>query len=179
MQTLVEGGKYFETEWRKSPTHQGGFLLDGGVHFTAGLRLLLGSDNPLVSISAHTSQLQEHLPPVDTIEATAKAKNGAVGTISISFGTTHKGSEWTVACQDGIASVSGSKVTVKDKTTDVEDERSGVPPEVRFWGEGLSRGKANELQSPKEALADLEIIEACLRSGEQDGKTIQLECQTW
>ena len=88
---MVEGGKYFETEyvelpgpetsntdfisWRKVPTHQGGFLLDGGVHFTAGLRLLLGPDNPLVSISAHTSQMQEHLPPVDSIEATAKVRS--------------------------------------------------------------------------------------------------------
>lgn len=107
----------------------------------------MGSDNPLVSISAHTSQMQEHLPPVDSIEATAKgkihmtyeqaicpdngetAKNGAIGTISLSFGTTHSGSEWTVACHNGIASVSGSKVTLKDETTDVEDERSGVPPE--------------------------------------------------
>lgn len=179
MQALIEGGKYFETEWRKVPTHQGGFLLDGGVHFTAGLRLLLGPDNPLVSVSAQTSQLQEHLPPVDTIEATAKAKNGAVGTISISFGTAQKGNEWTVDCIDGTASVTGSKVTVKDKITKVEDERTGVPPEIRLWGQGLARGKPNARQSPEEALADLEIIEACLRSGEQDGKVIQLECQTW
>ena len=27
---LVDGGKYYETEWRKVPTHQGGFLLDAG-----------------------------------------------------------------------------------------------------------------------------------------------------
>src|ERR1700734_1271977 len=83
---------------RKVPPHQGGFLLDGGVHFTAGLRLLMGPENPLVSLSAYTTQLQEHLPPVDTIDVTAKAKNGATGTISISFGTTLSGSEWTVAC---------------------------------------------------------------------------------
>jgi len=34
----------------------------------------MGSENPLVSLSAYTTQLQEHLPPVDTIDATAKAK---------------------------------------------------------------------------------------------------------
>lgn len=27
------GNKYYETEWRKKPGYQGGFLLDGGVHF--------------------------------------------------------------------------------------------------------------------------------------------------
>ena len=149
------------------------------MHFTAGLRLLLGPDNPLVSISAHTAQLQDHLPPVDTIEAIAIAKSGAIGSISLSFGTTNKGSEWTVACQNGIASVSGSKVTLGDEVTDVKDERSGVPPEIRSWGEALAAGRRNERQSPEEALADLEIVEACLRSGGQGGKRIELECQTW
>lgn len=153
--------------------------MDGGVHFTAGLRLLMGPENPLVSVSANTAQLQEHLPPVDTIDATAKAKNGATGTISISFGTTLKGSEWSVACQDGVVSTSGGKVTIGDKTEEIKDEATGVPPEVRAWGESIAAGKANERQSPEEALADLEIVEACLRSGEEGGMPITLECQTW
>jgi len=177
MQTLVEGGKYFETSWRKVPTHQGGFLLDGGVHFTAALRLMLGKDNPLVSLSSHSALLQKHLPPVDTVEATAKSKKGAVGTISISFGTTAKGSEWTVGCEDGYVSISGNKVTVDGKTEEVTDERTGVPPEVRKWGEALAAGTVNEKQSPEEGLADLELIEAMLRSGEQGGIPIQLEHQ--
>ncbi|KIW39301.1 uncharacterized protein PV06_09085 [Exophiala oligosperma] len=177
MQTMVQGGKYFETSWRKVPTHQGGFLLDGGVHFTAALRLMLGKDNPLVSISAHSALLQEHLPPVDTVEATAKSKKGAVGTISISFGTTAKGSEWTVATENGFVSISKNKVTIDDKVDEIEDERTGVPPEVRAWGEALAAGKVNELQSPEEALADLELIEAMLRSGEQDGAPIKLQHQ--
>lgn len=139
----------------------------------------MGPENPLVSISANTAQLQEHLPPVDTIDATAKAKNGATGTISISFGTTIKGTEWTVGCENGVVSTSNGKVTVGDKTEEIQDEKTGVPPEVRAWGEALAAGKANERQSPEEALADLEIIEACLRSGEQGGKAIELKHQTW
>ncbi|KAI1611110.1 glucose-fructose oxidoreductase [Exophiala viscosa] len=177
MQTLVEGGKYYETSWRKVPTHQGGFLLDGGVHFTAALRLMLGKDNPLVSLSAHSALLQEHLPPVDTVEATAKSKSGAVGTISISFGTTAKGSEWTVGCEKGFVSVSRKGVTIDDKLEEIEDEKTGVPPEVRAWGEALAAGTVNELQSPEEALADLELIEAMLRSGEQGGVPIKLQHQ--
>lgn len=177
MQALVEGGKYFETEWRKNPTHQGGFLLDGGVHFTAGLRMLMGKDNPLVTLSAHTAQLQPHLPPVDTIEAVAKAKNGAVGTITISFGTTQKGKVWAVGCEKGYVSVSGSQVTAGDQTWDIKDERSGVPPEVRAWGQALAAGKSNPEQSPEEALADFELVEASLRSGEQGGAPVQLKYQ--
>ena len=97
----------------------------------------------------------------------------------MSFGTTHMGSEWTVACQEGVVSVSGSKVTLNGETTEVKDEKTGVPTEVRRWGEALAAGKPNQRQSPEEALADLEIVEACLKSGEQDGKPIKLECQTW
>lgn len=174
--TLVEGGKYFETEWRKTPTHQGGFLLDGGVHFAAALRVLLG-DEPIVSIAAQTAQLQKHLPPVDTIEAAAKTKNGAVGSISISFGTKAKGTEYYVATENGVVSASDAVVTIDNLEEAVEDEGSGVVPEVRAWGEGLASGKVNALQHPREALADLEIIEACLRSGENGAKPVELKYQ--
>jgi predicted dehydrogenase len=138
---------------------------------------MLGKDNPLVTLSAHAAQLQEHLPPVDTVEATAKAKNGAIGTISISFGTTSQGSEWSVGSEKGSVTVSNGKVTIGDKTEEVQDERSGVPPEVRAWGEALAKGTVNAAQSPEEALADLELIEAMLKSGAQDGKPIKLEHQ--
>lgn len=170
------GGKYYETDWRKVPTHQGGFLLDGGVHFAAVLRLLLRDDH-LVSLSAQTAQLQEHLPPVDTVEAATKAKSGAVGSISFSFGTTANGSEYNIGCEKGFVSVTNTMVTVDGKQEEVEEEGSGVTPEIRAWGESLAQKQANVLQSPREALADLEIIEACLRSGEQGGKPIELKYQ--
>lgn len=137
----------------------------------------MGKDNPLVSLSAHSTLLQEHLPPVDTVEATAKSKKGAIGSISISFGTTAKGSEWTVGCEKGFVSITRNQVTVNDKTDEVEDEKTGVPPEVRKWGEALAAGTVNERQSPEEALADLELIEAMLRSGEQGGVPIALKYQ--
>jgi predicted dehydrogenase len=139
--------------------------------------LLLGPENPLVSISAFTAQLQKHLPPVDTIEATAKAQNGAVGSISMSFGTTYKGREYAVACEQGFVTVNLDKVTVNDKIESIEDERTGVPPEVREWGKALAAGKVNPKQSPEEALADLELLEAMLRSGEQDGQPVKLKHQ--
>lgn len=177
MQTLVTGGKYYETEWRKVPSYQGGFLLDGGVHFTAGLRLLLGKANPLAEVSAQTAQLQEHLTPLDTIDAALITKQGATGTVSISFGTTFKGSEWSVACDKGVVSVSGSTVKVGDEEQTVNDERSGVPPEIRMWGEALSQGTVNQRQSTEEALGDLELIEAMLRSGEEGGTKVVLKYQ--
>ena len=60
-------------------------------------------------------------------------------------------------------SVSGTTITStidgKEEVKEVKDERSGVPPEVRAWGEALAAGKGvNERQRPEEALADLELV---------------------
>ncbi|MCJ1479387.1 hypothetical protein MMC13_008072 [Lambiella insularis] len=175
------GSKYYETEWRKTPTHQGGFLLDGGVHFVAGIRLLLGSKDKITRLSAFTSQLQKHLPPVDSVDATMKTATGSTGTFQVSFGTTLTGNEWTVGCEGGSVSVSGSTITTviddKEEKTEVKDERSGVPPEVRKWGEAIAAGHMNERQKPEEALADLELLEKMLRSGENNGAPRDTEYQ--
>ncbi|KAF2632952.1 NAD(P)-binding protein [Macroventuria anomochaeta] len=176
---VAPGGKYFETPWRKVPEYQGGFLLDGGVHFVAGTRLLLeGGGEKVKRLSAFTAQLQEHLPPVDTLHATLQLGSGASGTLSISFGTTDSGGDYVVASEKGTVTVTRSKVVVskdgKDETMEFPEEGSGVKQEVKAWAEGLAQGKPNERQSPKEALEDLKILEAALRSGEQGGKPTEI-----
>jgi predicted dehydrogenase len=44
--------KYFHTKWRQTPTYQGGYMLDGGVHDIAALRLILGEISSVSSFSA-------------------------------------------------------------------------------------------------------------------------------
>lgn len=182
---VKKGGKYFETPWRKKPEYQGGFLLDGGVHFVAGTRLLLGEAAKPTALSAYTSLLQEHLPPVDTVDAIWRTESGVSGTFSVSFGTTLSGSEYTVACEKGSVTIVRSKVTVREgeekdgKITekDFPEEGSGVKAEVKAWAESIAAGKANPAQSPEQALADLEILEKMLQSGEAQGHTESLQYQ--
>ncbi|KAJ4362359.1 hypothetical protein N0V83_010452 [Neocucurbitaria cava] len=175
------GGKYYETAWRKKPEYQGGFLLDGGVHFIAAARLLLSGGKQNMKIaSAFTAQLQEHLPPVDTLNATIQLSNGSSGTLAISFGTTDTGSEYLVACEKGSVHVSRGKVTVtkvgeEAEVKEFKDEGNGVKQEIGAWAESLEKGVRNEMQSPEEALKDLKVLEACLRSGEQGGKPLEIE----
>ncbi|CAN9236343.1 unnamed protein product [Alternaria alternata] len=175
------GSKYYETEWRKKPDYQGGFVLDGGVHFVAATRLLLqGGKQKIKRVSAFTAQLQEHLPPIDTLNATMQLDNGSSGTLSISFGTTDTGSEYLVACEKGSVHCARGKVTItkdgKDpETRDFPDEGNGVNQEIKAWTKSLEQGKRNEMQSPEEALKDLEILESCLKSGEQGGKPIDVK----
>jgi predicted dehydrogenase len=175
----AKGGKYYETPWRKVPEYQGGFLLDGGVHFVAGTRLLLeGAGEKVTRLSAFTAQLQEHLPPVDTMHATLQIGSGASGTLSVSFGTTDTGSEYVFAAEKGTVSVLRGKVVVtkdgKSEEEEFPEEGSGVKQEVKAWAEGLAQGKPNARQSPEEALEDLKILEAALKSGEQGGKPIEI-----
>ena len=75
--------------------------------------------------------------------------------------------------------VQGEKIIIRDETKEVKDEGAGVPAEVRAWSESIATGNIDARQIPEEALADLEIIEACLRSGEQGGKPMKLEYQEW
>jgi predicted dehydrogenase len=175
------GSKYYETDWRKKPEHQGGFVLDGGVHFVAATRLLLqGAGQKIKKVSAFTAQLQEHLPPVDTLNATMLLENGASGTLTISVGTTDTGSEYLVACEKGTVHVSRGKVVVTKSGQDAEtkefpEEGNGVKQEIKAWAKSLEQGQRNEMQSPEEALKDLEILESCLKSGEQGGKPIDVK----
>ncbi|KAK6584104.1 hypothetical protein PZA11_003834 [Diplocarpon coronariae] len=173
------GGKYIETTWRKKPDHQGGFLLDGGVHFVAGTRLLLGEDAKPTALSAYTHLLRAYLPPVDTVDSIWQTKSGITGTISISFGTTLSGSEYTVACEKGSVTVlPRKKVIVRQgeegenhfTETEFKEEGNGVKQEVRAWAQSLVDGTPLPAQSPEEALIDLEILEKMLRSGEQEGQ---------
>lgn len=171
-----------ETDWRKKPTHQGGFLLDGGVHFVAGTRVLLGSEATPVSLSAYTTLLQPHLPPVDTVNSIWLTKSGVSGTFSVSFGTSFSGSEYAVACEKGVVTVAGRKVTVQEngaqpRVQEFPHEGGGVKQEVTAWAESLIAGKPNPLQAPEQALADLEILEKMLKSGEAKGQVQPLQYQ--
>ena len=156
-------------------------MLDGGVHWTAGLRLLLGPENTITRLSAFTNQLRQDLPPVDTMDAIMKTKSGATGTFSVSFGSTLTGFEWIVACDGRSVSVSDSVVATtfngKEEKKEVKDERTGVPLEVRKWGEALVNGTRNEKQIPEEALADLELVENMLKSGENGGMPMDCTLQ--
>lgn len=133
------------------------------MHYTAGLRYLLGPETFVTRLSAFTTLLQEHLPPADTVDAILKTNTGIQGTFQVSYGTSLVGPEWTIGCEKGSVSVEDSKITVrsvdgKEDVQNVEDERTGVPPEVRQWGQALAAGKVNPEQSPSQALADLELV---------------------
>lgn len=163
------------TSWRKTPAYQGGFLLDGGVHMVAALRLILGSEDPITTVSAQSQQLQEYLPPVDTVDAVVKTQSGASGVVSLSWGSSFSDNVFEFACEKGMVRVHFDGVTVNGVDHPIEFDGKGVGPEVAEFARTIVHGRPVEKrQSPGEALADLGVLEGMLRSGEQDGERIQL-----
>ncbi|CAH0027450.1 unnamed protein product [Clonostachys rhizophaga] len=165
---------WYNTEWRKTPGYQGGFLLDGGVHHAASSRLFLPGDaNRPDSVRAFTDLVQSHLPPIDTVNALIQTKSGASGTFQQSAGTHLSAYEWRFAYEKGTVELVGDTVIVTpvngEKITKEFARTSGVSEEVAAWAQSLIEGKQNPLQSPEEALADLEFMENMFRSGEEKG----------
>lgn len=117
-------GGYINTAWRRTPTHPGGFLLDGGVHFVAALRMLLAATTlgtststesvAITKVACLAAQLQPHLPPVDTLRAVAETRGGVSGLLNMSFGTEFGGPllEVTVVTTAGRLTWTPRRVTV-------------------------------------------------------------------
>lgn len=71
---LPDGVSYHATKWRTVPDYQGGFLLDGGVHWAALARVVLPERARPHTITAHKSLHRAHMPPHDTLIGFASPK---------------------------------------------------------------------------------------------------------
>lgn len=74
---LPAGASYHATPWRTIPDYQGGFLLDGGVHWAALLRTVLPTACCPVSLTAHKSLHRAHMLPHDTLVGLAHPAKAA------------------------------------------------------------------------------------------------------
>jgi predicted dehydrogenase len=176
----VKAGNFaFETAWRNKPEYQGGFLLDGGVHFIAGTRAMLWPSNLIVRLSAFTKLTRDYLPPVDTMDAIMKTETGIIGSFNVSFGSSTSGSGYTVTGDKGyvgvfrgtagtgggalVGSMSSRVISQmigeERKEKEFANEGTGVHQEVAAWAQALSSGKSlDERQTPENALIDIELV---------------------
>ncbi|KAI0791483.1 oxidoreductase family protein [Irpex lacteus] len=182
---IAKDNKYYKTPWRTVPDYQGGFLLDGGVHTVAALRIILPS--PLATLSGFASLAQPHLKPHDTINAAVATADGAHGLVELTFGSPvpsrseQAHNNITITGTDGNGK-RGIRVTVYTVTKDdkgrdtgetkevIEEEAVGVNVEVARFVDAIS-GKDDGYGKPADALKDVAFIQAALNS---DGKPIDL-----
>lgn len=159
------GNKYYATPWRRAGSYQGGFLLDGGVHHIAGLRMLLGE---VASVSAVTAAIRPDLPPIDTQAVAFEFENGAVGTFAASYAV---GVPWDTTLDitgtEGTLRIGRGKVTVARGTeiTEVPTPRDGVEAELEDFARAIREGTPMR-GTPEEALQDVLVVEAILKSAE-------------
>ncbi|GAA5889910.1 hypothetical protein JCM6882_004363 [Rhodosporidiobolus microsporus] len=173
-----ENNKWFDTPWRAKPQHQGGFLLDAGVHNIALLRTILPSEK-LESLSAFCSLNNEHIAPYDLLHATLKYSSGLTGRFTLDYGARGRpgsnvvevsGSDGFLRIEDvsagGVEYIRVTTYTGKFGTggsTSEQFEKRGVENEVnRFIA--ACEGKADNFGRPEGALLDVRAIEACLNS---------------
>ena len=155
---VKSGSKYHATEWRNVPQYQGGFLMDGGVHSVAALRVILGSAKP-THLVGQSSLHRTHLGPHDTIFAITSLPSSTVpphgdpnfpqpenlemgkstpsGTFLMSFSAprTPEGTPqvYTITCLNAVLKVTmGSKWTVEVLSED--------PSVVSFAGAAGQKG---------------------------------------
>ena len=144
----------------------------------AALRLILGSTEQITTVSAQSYLQQSYLPPVDTVDAVVKTGSGATGVISLSWGSPFSKHSFEFACEKGSVALNGDDVTVNGVTHPVEFDGKGVSLEVAKFATAIANGRPIEKrQSPQEALADLEILEQMLQSGEKQGEPVTLKFQ--
>ena len=171
---LEKSDRYYSTQWRRSPENAAGFLLDGGVHHAATLRLVLGE---VSEVTAVTALQREDLPPFDTICATLLFENGAVGSYQVTYAYQ---APWSSALRivgdKGCISVDTRRLELtRDGITEVtsfESRHFAVHDELMVFADAIEAGRLTQ-NTPSEALMDLMLIEAMLSSA-RSGKRVSL-----
>ncbi len=152
----------YHTAWRRDGSHPGGLMLDGGVHFVAGLRMVLGD---IDSIQAHQHHARADLPAPDTLTATLRMVNGLVGTFAVTYAV---GVPWmtslTIAGTEGTLQVNRDTYALYQSDTITEQADSagdGVAAEWAAFTDIIRAGKPS-LAHLYDALQDLALVEALL-----------------
>jgi predicted dehydrogenase len=171
--SVLPGVKWYETEWRKNPEYQGGFLLDAGVHFIALMRTVAGQE--IVETKSLASQHWPHLPPTDTIDAALRFSDGATGSISLSCASVKSVFEFIFIGTKGTLTITRadtpdtSKIRVENAESKTEREETvegkGIYEEIKAFVRAAETNTPDKSLSPREALRDVAVIESLCTGG--------------
>ncbi len=164
---MTPDNRYYHTAWRRDRSFPGGFLMDGGVHHMAGLRMVLGE---VSAVTAMLVQQRDDLPPADTLSAALRFESGALASYCVTYAG---GSPWYGPLQ--IVGEKGALRLLRDGmlelTTGGETETipvasfGGVRGEFSAFADAIQHG-APHRNAPVEAVQDVALIEALLHAGE-------------
>ncbi|KAD5508747.1 hypothetical protein E3N88_16450 [Mikania micrantha] len=195
VQVIIEGSMnssnpYFSSSWRRNFT--GGFILDMGVHYIAGLRMLVGCE--VASVSAMTSHVDTTLPPPDTISSLFQLENGCSGVFVMLVSSKSPKIVWRVVGLSGTVQVErGNKdgrhgyvvtlFTANKETQSTFYPFSGVTEELKAFLSDISRAslqKGNKIEAEArcsyvEGAQDVAVLDAMLESGMKQGAFVKVK----
>ncbi|KAJ3562817.1 hypothetical protein NP233_g9341 [Leucocoprinus birnbaumii] len=174
--------KWYKTPWRTVPDYQGGFLLDGGVHTIAALRVML--PHPLTALSGFASLNKSYLAPHDTVHTIVQAGPEIKGTAELTWASPTKsrpasdgfvisGTKGWVAVNQvsgnirvAIHSVVRAEDGSEDEKEEIIEEKSiGVQAELdSFFAALQGKNDGKGLGDPLAALGDVAFFQAALNS---------------
>ncbi|KAL4198196.1 hypothetical protein AMTRI_Chr03g44720 [Amborella trichopoda] len=195
VQVIVESSMnssnpYFSSSWRRN--FAGGFILDMGVHFVAGLRMIVGYE--VTSISAISRHVDTSLPPPDNVCAVFQLENGCGGVLVLSVSTRSPKISWRVVGSKGSVETERGIRNGQHGYT-VTYSPAGEPPQCSFYPfcgvneelkafvqdisqANLKDGEAYE-PDPRgtylEGARDVALVEAMLESGLKNGELFHVK----
>ncbi|OJD11515.1 hypothetical protein AJ78_07729 [Emergomyces pasteurianus Ep9510] len=163
--------KYYKTPWRNAPEYQGGFILDAGVHFIALIRMVAGQE--IVETKSLTAQFAPHLSPVDTVNAALKFSNGAQGILGMTYAAAAFIVDIVFIGSSGALTVKrslpGTTLTVEGADLKQVSEEvfksDGNKNQINAFVQAIAAGKCDKAASPREALADVAVVESLCSGG--------------
>ncbi len=167
---MSPANQYYHTAWRRDNSYQGGFLLDGGVHFMAALRMVLGE---VACVQAQTRSLRHDLPPLDTLSAVIEMQSGLIGTFAATYAARVPWSTaLTIVGEAGVLELNRDslKLTQGDNTETYQGD-DGITSEFLAFATAIS-GQHDPLNDPREGFRDLALLEALLQAAETGQPTV-------
>ncbi|TYI77244.1 hypothetical protein E1A91_D06G131100v1 [Gossypium mustelinum] len=194
VQVIIEGSMnssnpYFSSSWRRN--FEGGFILDMGVHFIAGLRMIVGCE--VTSVSAITSHIDRTLPPPDIISSNFKLENGCSGVFVMVVSSSSPKIIWRVVGSKGTVQVKRGKVDGKHGylvslySADGQCKSTfhpfcGVHEELKIFIHDIVKAnlkgngyEAEPRSSFVEGARDVAVLEAMLESGSKGGTLVNVK----
>lgn len=155
--------KYAVTTWRQTPDYAGSFVLDGGIHFVAMMRAVLGGN-----IANVKSRYFEH-SVVECGTCGSCSVGDAIGTFHIQYGAFETPVfRFDVYFPDAVMSIAQIKGVGYEVSMSQQQTRKfpfgGLQKEFSLWLESITTASSVSMLEPEESLVDLLVIERMIHS---------------
>jgi len=165
---------YTQTAWRQQPEHLGGYLSDGGVHQVAVLQMLAG---PVTTVQGLVTSFHSGEDVPDTMLANLRFATGAVGHLTYATDV-HRREQSPVRVYgtEGTLEIHEDRIVLSNGDGEQEIPCAGGPTgldqEFADFYTCVTTGKRPDV-APEDALRDLEVIDAAIRSSRY-GEVVEL-----